>query len=104
MLATVFSAEPEIAQMAQNHDESSDKSKYRLFIARSSEGSDQEKRKSQYPERDHGEILMTFAAEKYGDDACGDNQQKHQLVKNLFGKNVEPTTGNNMSATGVRKQ
>jgi len=85
VLAAIFSAASEIAQVARNHGESPYESKDRFPIALSGKSSDQKKTKSQRPQHDPIEILMTSTAKKYGNDTCGNNEQKHQLVKNFFG-------------------
>ena len=77
-------AEPEIAQVAENHDESADKSKDVFHVARSCEDSYQDKTKPQNYQHDNAQILMASAAEKYGDRTYGNNRKKHHLVKNLF--------------------
>ena len=82
--ATILSAEPEIAQVAGGHDQSTDKSKNRFLGARDGKSSDQEKTESQNPEHDHAEILMPSTAEGYRDYARRNDQKKQKFVKNLL--------------------
>lgn len=84
VIAAVFPAKPEIAQVSGNHEKSAYKSKDVFLVARSHKCSCQKEAQPQDSQHYHVKIPVASAAEEYGYHACGNDQKEQQLMERLF--------------------